>query len=186
MKKIDMILTKFEEAVLSISILLMAFILIGGVISRTVFNSSWTFTEEVGIFLNVLVTFFGIGYCAREARHISMSVIYDLTNSKAKKIFGYIIMFFTALIMIYVAYLGVGYTISVYNLKRVTAALRIPSWITVLPLPVGFALGAIEYFRTFVINVKDKQNVYISSKFKLGENAENYDDDTKKGEGDAL
>ena len=40
----------------------MAFILIGGVISRVVFNSSWTFTEEVGTMLNVTVTFFGIGY----------------------------------------------------------------------------------------------------------------------------
>ncbi|MCJ7856495.1 TRAP transporter small permease [Lachnospiraceae bacterium NSJ-143] len=177
MKKIDAVLTKIEEAVLSFSILIMAIILIGGVISRTVFNSSWTFTEEVGIFLNCVVTFFGIGYCAREARHISMSVVYDLTSSKIKKLFAYIITILTALIMVYVAYLGFRYTMSVYNLGRVTAALRIPSWITVVCLPIGFALGAIEYFRTFLLNVLDRKNVHISSKFKLGENMENYDDE---------
>jgi C4-dicarboxylate transporter DctQ subunit len=85
MKKFDKIISKIEEIVLSVSILAMAAVLIGGVISRTVFNSSWTFTEEVGQALNIAVTFFGIGYCARNARHISMSVVYDLVNEKMKK-----------------------------------------------------------------------------------------------------
>ena len=116
------------------------------------------------------------------ASHISMSIIFDLTGNKVKKIFTYIITLFTALIMLYVAYLGVQYTMSVFNLHRVTAALRIPSWITVVPLPIGFALGAIEYFMTFIINVKDRENVHISRIYKLGENAENYDDEnTKEG-----
>lgn len=182
MKKLNDFFVKFQETVLSLSVLIMAIILIGGVISRTVFNASWTFTEEVGVFLTVLVTFFGIGYCARMASHISMSIIFDLTGNKVKKIFTYIITLFTALIMLYVAYLGVQYTMSVFNLHRVTAALRIPSWITVVPLPIGFALGAIEYFMTFIINVKDRENVHISRIYKLGENAENYDDEnTKEG-----
>ena len=64
-----------------------------------------------------------------------------------------------------------------------TAALRVPSWITVLPVPIGFALGAIEYFRTFFINIKDRKNVHISSLYKLGENAEDYSDDNEKEEG---
>ena len=40
MKLFDTILTKFEEIVLSFSVLFMAFILIGGVISRVVFNTT--------------------------------------------------------------------------------------------------------------------------------------------------
>ena len=182
MKKFDAVITRIEEIVLIFSVLIMAFILIGGVISRTVFNSSWTFTEEVGTALNIVVTFFGIGYCARQARHISMSVVYDLLGEKGKKIMTYIITLLTGLIMLYVAYLGVQYTLSVYNLGRVTAALRIPSWITVLPVPIGFALGAFEYLRTFFINLKDKENVHISSLYKLGENAEDYSDDKEKEE----
>lgn len=175
MKKIDEILTKLQEIILSLSILMMALILIGGVISRTVFNSSWSFTEEVGVFLTVLVTFFGIGYCARMARHISMSILFDFASPKVKKVLMLIITLFTALIMVYVAYLGVKYTMSVYNLKRVTAALRIPSWITVLPLPIGFALGAVEYFRAFIVNLMDKDNIYVSSIYKLGEADEDYE-----------
>ena len=65
MKKVDEMISKIEELFLSFSIILMAAILIGGVFARVVLNSSLTFTEEVGQILNIIVTFFGIGYCAR-------------------------------------------------------------------------------------------------------------------------
>ena len=144
----DKLLKKFEEFVLSFAVLAMAAVLIGGVISRTVFNASWTFTEEVGQALNIMVTFIGIGYCARQARHISMSAVFDLANEKVKKILTLIITFITAVVMIYVSYIGFKYTHSVYSLGRTTPALNFPYWIVVLPLPVGFLLGALEYIRT--------------------------------------
>lgn len=59
--------TRIEEAILGYSVILMAIILIGSVISRTVFNRSWTFSEEVGQTLTIIVTFLGVGYCAKSA-----------------------------------------------------------------------------------------------------------------------
>lgn len=172
MKQFDAIVSKIEEAILAFSILAMAFILIGGVISRSVFNASWTFTEEVGGALNILVTFFAIGYCAREARHISMSIIFDFANEKVKKIMMILITGLGGLSMLYLGYLAVGYTKSVYELGRVTAALRIPSWITVLPLPLGFFLAGFEYIRCFFLNILNKDEIYISTKYRLGENTD--------------
>ena len=172
MKKIDDFVTKFEEWVLCIAVLLMAAILIGGVFARTVFNSSWTFTEEVGQALNVLVTFFGIGYCAQKARHISMSVVFDLVPDKGKKIMMCIIALLTSIIMFYLTYLCGYYVMNVQSLGRVSAALRIPMWIIYLPVPVGFFLGGFEYLRTFFKNILNKDEIYISSTLKLGENME--------------
>ncbi len=171
MKKFDAFVSKFEEAVLAFSILAMAAILIGGVISRTVFNASWTFTEEVGTTLNLLVTFFAVGYCARKARHISMSIVFDLVNEKVKKVMMVFITLVTGLVMCVLCYLGVRYTLSVMQLGRVTPALRLPVWITLLPLPLGFLLAAVEYLRTFVLNVTSK-SIWISSLFRLGENTD--------------
>ena len=183
MKTYDKYLSKFEEIVLSFSVLLMAFILIGGVIARAVFNSSWTFTEEVGQALNTIVTFFGIGYCAKKARHISMSVVYDLVNEKYKKAMMIIITLLTAIIMFYLTYLGIYYTMSVYELGRTTAALRIPMWIVVAPVPVGFFLGGIEYLRTFFLNITHKGEIFISSEFRLGENMDDAEfQEEKEGE----
>ena len=170
MKKFDEIVSKIEEGLLSFSVLFMAAILIMGVIARTVFNSSLTFTEEIGQALNVIVTFLGIGYCAKKARHISMSVVFDLVNMKMKKILMCIITFFTGIIMIYLTYLSIYYVLSVKDLGRVTASLRIPMWLLYIPIPLGFGLGAFEYLRTFVRNMQEKGEIYISSTLKLGEN----------------
>ena len=68
LKKFDNAFMKFTEYVLSFSVIAMAAILIAGVIARSVFNSSLTFTEEVGQILNITVTFFAVGYCAKMAR----------------------------------------------------------------------------------------------------------------------
>ncbi|MCL2579970.1 MAG: TRAP transporter small permease [Oscillospiraceae bacterium] len=171
MKKFDAIMSKIEEAILATAILLMAFILIGGVISRIVFNASWGFTEEVGIALTVLVTFFALGYCARKARHISMSIIFDVVNLKVKKIMMIIICLGTCIMMGFLTYMAIEYVLTVQNLGRVTPSLRIPVWLTVLPLPIGFALAAFEYGRSFILNITKKE-IYISSNYKLGENTD--------------
>ena len=59
MKNQKTIVDKIFEILLSFSVLGMAFILIAGVFARTVLNSSLSFTEEVGIWLNIAVTFLG-------------------------------------------------------------------------------------------------------------------------------
>lgn len=170
MEKFENLVSKVEEFLLSFSILAMAAVLIAGVIARAVLNSSLTFTEELGQALNIAVTFLGIGYCAREARHISMSVVFDLVNKKTKKVLIFIITLLTGIIMFYLTYLSLYYTVGVFNLGRVTAALRIPMWIIYIPVPLGFFLGGIEYIRAFIKNIENKDEIYVSSRLKLGEN----------------
>ena len=176
MKKLTAIITKIEEFLLSLSVMAMAVILVVGVIMRCVFNSSLTFTEEVGIALMIAVTFLGVGYCARRAQHISMSIVYDMLNVKVKKIMMCIISLGSCIAMVILCYLCIDYIDSVRNLGRVSPALRIPMWIIYLSLPIGFFLGALEYAKSFVQNIRNKGEVWISSELRLGENVENYDD----------
>lgn len=162
MKSIDKIVEKIEEAILGYSVLLMAFILIGSVLSRTLLNSSWTFAEEVGQTLTIIVTFLGIGYAAKKAKHITMSAVFDLMNEKGKKLFQLITSSVTSLCLFYLTYLGIKYTIKVFQLGRVTPSLRIPMYLIMASVPLGFLLGAIEYARTFVKNIREK-DVYVST-----------------------
>lgn len=166
MKNIFKFITRFEEFVLSYSILLMAFILIGSVLSRTFLNSSWTFAEEVGQSLTIIVTFMGVGYCAKKANHITMSAVFDLLNPKFKKIFMIIISGVSTIMMLYIAYISFQYTMKVLELGRVTPSLRIPMYLIIAIVPIGFILGAIEYARTFILNVTRKQ-LYLSTEVVL-------------------
>lgn len=166
MKYVFKFITKLEEFILSYSILLMALILIGSVLSRTLLNYSWTFAEEVGQSLTIIVTFIGVSYCAKKASHITMSAVFDLLNPKFKKIFMIVISGVSSVMMIYIAYIGLQYTLKVLELGRVTASLRIPMYLIVAIVPIGFILGAVEYARTFVLNLTRKQ-LYLSSEVVL-------------------
>ena len=171
MKKFDAVISRIEETILATAIIAMAIILIGGVISRTVFNASWGFTEEVSTGLTTLVTFFAIGYCARKARHISMSIVFDLVNEKAKKAMMVIVTVVTFGVMAFLTWLSIDYVATAAQLGRVTPSLRIPVWIMTISVPIGFGFAALEYLRSAILNIIRK-DIYISSQFRLGENTD--------------
>lgn len=181
MKSFDRIVEKIEEAILGYSVLLMAFILIGSVLSRTLLNSSWTFAEEVGQTLTIMVTFLGIGYGAKKAKHITMSAIFDLVGEKGKKAFQLIISSVTSLCLFYLTYLGLQYTIKVFQLGRVTPSLRIPMYLIMASVPLGFLLGAIEYGRTFIKNIREK-DIYISTQKTIYQIGDNYEHNQQSSE----
>lgn len=167
MNKFNKVVSKFEEFVLSFSILSMAILLIVGVFMRTVMNSSLTFSEEVASALLVVVSFFGLGYCARKGRHITMSMVFDMVKNKHKKIFMIVISLGSALATAYIAFLAYRYVLSVQNLGRVTPALQIPMYIIYSVVPIGFVLATIEYISSFIFNIKDKDNFYLTSEIKV-------------------
>jgi len=155
-------ITRTEEFILSYSVILMAIVLVGSVISRKVFNYSWTSAEEIGQTLTLIVTFLGIGYAAKKAKHITMSALYDQVSNKYKKILTTIITGGTSLAMFYICYYGVLYTLNVYELGRVSPSMRIPMYLIVAVVPLGFFLGAVEYGRTFIKNLREKE-IWIST-----------------------
>jgi TRAP-type C4-dicarboxylate transport system permease small subunit len=160
-------LSRFEEFVLSYSVIAMAILLIVGVFMRTVMNSSLTFSEEIASALLILVSFFGLGYCARKGRHITMSIVFDMVSNKYKKLFMIVISFVSAIATSYITFLAVKYVLSVQKLGRVTPALQIPIYLIYSVVPFGFLLATIEYIRSFIFNIKDKDNFYLTSEIKL-------------------
>ncbi|MGO1469353.1 MAG: TRAP transporter small permease [Tissierella sp.] len=162
-KKIDRVVEKVEAFILSSSIILMATILIGNVIARRVFNNSWTFAEEVGQLLVVIVTFMGLGYGVRKGQHVNMSAIIDIAPRKGKKIMAIFIAFISMVTMFFFAYLSYKYTLTVIARGRVTPALEMPRYFTTMFLPIGFTLGGIQYLINLVLNLTNKDDIYFSN-----------------------
>lgn len=161
-KKIDDYVTIFTEWLLGISIILMAIILISNVIARKVFSNSIPAADELGATLIILATFSGIGYAAKKGRHIRMSALFDAVPKKAQKviiIFTSVITCITYLYVCYISFQYIGYT---RMLGRVTSALEMPAWIRVVVVPIGFGLGAIQYFLNIIINIKEPE-IYIGT-----------------------
>ncbi len=169
LKKIDRAVMRIEEFILSSGIIIMAAILIGNVIARRVFKSSWTFAEELGQLLVVIVTFMGLGYGVRKGQHVSMSAILDLAPKKMKKVMVIFIATISMLTMFIFAYYSYKYTLTVIARGRVTPALEMPRYITTMFLPIGFILGGIQYLINLILNIKHKDEIYLSNERPLKE-----------------
>ncbi|MER0236659.1 TRAP transporter small permease [Fulvimarina sp. MAC8] len=158
---IDRGLAFFEAAILTIGILAMAVISVANVIGRFAFGQSLYFAEEATQFLVILVTFAGIGFAARHGRHIRMSALYDELPDKARKGLMIIIALVTAAIMFLLAWYSLLYVLSVYDTGRIAPVTRIPIFLTLVWLPIGFVITGIQYVLTVVANLT-RRDVYLS------------------------
>ncbi len=153
-ERLDNILSKIEELILSSGVIIMAAVLVGNVISRRVLNDSWGFAEELGQMLVIAITFIGASYAARKGRHIRMSAIFDAVSPKLQKIVYIIISITTSTVMLVLSYLAYNYMLTVQKIDRVTPVLRMPVSIVVAVVAVGFFLTAVQYLSILFLNLK--------------------------------
>ncbi len=157
-RRIDKIQAGIEKWIITSAIFGMTIILLANVFARMLGNSL-TFAEEVGQFFIIIVTFIGLSYCARRGRHLKMTAIVEFLPFKIRKILVLIITFTTSLLLFYLCYISLDYTITLYQLGRVTAALRFPVYLITLFIPIGFLFSGLQYLRECWLNYKYKDEM---------------------------
>jgi TRAP-type C4-dicarboxylate transport system permease small subunit len=153
----DRVLGTIEKWIITVSILGMALLMSTHVVSSLIFNAGISGTYEVTEMLIVIITFVGVSYAARHARHISMSAIYEQLTGRLRKGLLIIICIGTAALMFYFAYKSLGYVTTMQSRGRTSSALHIPMWIVYTSLPIGFTLAGVQYVLTAVRNMISKE-----------------------------
>ncbi|MCB2215800.1 MAG: TRAP transporter small permease [Desulfobulbaceae bacterium] len=144
-----------EVAVLVICVAALAILLMVNVAARTFFQSIY-FAEEISMFLVMLITFTGVSYGVRKARHIRMGAFLDAMPPKMEKVFIIFISLVSAIVMAIMAYASWEYLINAMSRSHMTPALRMPKWIFYVIVPIGFGLASIQYLRTILKNIIEK------------------------------
>ncbi|SFH68387.1 TRAP-type C4-dicarboxylate transport system, small permease component [Tindallia magadiensis] len=145
----------FEVVVLSVSVFALATLVIVNVFARTFYRSIY-FAEEIAELLTILITFAGVSYAVRKARHIRMGAFFDAAPPKLQKAMIFIICAVSGLVMFLMAYYSYGYMSQARNMSHVTPALRLPYWTFVAIIPLGFFSAGIQYMRTIIKNIKEE------------------------------
>src|SRR5699024_9731175 len=158
LKIIDKIWEEVEMAILSITTILMSFMLVGNAISRYFFNKSWAFTEEVGKMGIVVLTFMGLGYAARRKMHIEMSGFFDMMPFKVQRVIGICVHFISGIVLLYCTYLSLQYVLHLHTLSQVSTILRVPLYLTMSVVPLGFFLAGLRYLIDLFIGIKTKDS----------------------------
>lgn len=161
-RRIDDGLAALERLLLAWAIIVMAINTIGNVFMRLAYSSSLFFTEELNQFLIVLVTFVGASAAARQGRHIRMSALTDLIPPKYRRLVFAFIQVVTAAVLALLAWYAIQYILRIQVLGRVTPALQLPVWMTLLWLPFGLGLTALQFLVAAFVNLR-RDEVYISA-----------------------
>jgi len=69
----------------------------------------------------------------------------------------------------WLGYLGTLYVNRIMGSGRITPSLQFPMWILYIFVPLGFFLASLQYLVTIIVNIKDKEKIYIGSEKTLSE-----------------
>ncbi|GGC88854.1 hypothetical protein GCM10007418_05630 [Halopseudomonas salina] len=158
---LDRLAEYIEEGILGFTILFVAGMLIVHVIGRQLFSTGVTGQVELTQMSMVIITFAGLGYGVRKARHICMSALYDQLNGLPRKAALVTISILTGALMFYFCWHAWSYVEAIQSRGRTSSALQIPLWIPYMVAPIGFALAGIQYWLTAVRNLISK-DIYRS------------------------
>ena len=145
-----------EVSILVFCVAALAILLIVNVFARTFFQSIY-FAEEVSMFLVMLTTFTGVSYGVRKARHIRMGAFLDAMPPQMEKVFIIVISFVSAFVMAIMTWFSYKYLMNAMDMGHMTPALRVPKWTFYVIIPIGFGLACIQYIRTIVKNLIEKE-----------------------------
>ena len=150
----------------------MAILLFANVFSRFVLQDSITFAEELGATFFVALTYLGSPYCVRKCKHIRMTALMERMPEKVAKKYSIVIDFITAAMFLFLGCMLVKYCLGVMKLGSITAAMRIPRWICIAPVPIGCIATGLQYLLLVIMNITDKETYWIGTERRFGESDE--------------
>lgn len=153
---VGLVVNAFEVSIMVGCVAALAILLIANVFART-FAQSIYYAEEVSVFLVLLVTFSGVSYGVRKARHIRMGAFLDAMPPKMEKAFIIFISLVSAIVLGMMTWASWKYLMNAYDRGHMSHALRIPKWIFYVIVPTGFGLATIQYIRTIIKNLTEDE-----------------------------
>lgn len=141
----------------------MVIILFLQVVSRYVFNSAFSWSEEVAIILFILSTYFGATAAIRTKQHLRLEFLTDKFSDKGKLIIEIVNNVFFALFNLVIL---TGIVPIVFRLKdngTAYAVTQVPKWTMYAVLPILFVLMIFRLFQVSMDNIKKIRTMSANS-----------------------
>ena len=156
LKKLDYILSKFEDITCAVGLLGATLLMFINVVMRYLFRSGLPWSEEVVRYTIIWITFIGIAMCARKGKHVAIDLFLSLINKKM----GLILLIIINITSIFFCILMTRYSIKlvwqVSSSSQVSPALGIPFYIIYLCMPLGFGLSVLRFAQNTLRLLKEK------------------------------
>ena len=148
MKKLKYVLDNLERWIMMALFVALFFIVMAGIISRVVFNSPFTWTEEAARLVFIWLIFMGISYGTKYDKHINVTIVLDKMPKKVSVLFTIFWDIVALAIFVWIGFYGVQYII--YMSNSVTSVLRINQGITTSIVAISAILNVIRIIEKLI------------------------------------
>ena len=146
------ILSRIEEVLCVIALVIMIVLTFANVIARYVFSASFSFSEEITTYLFVLLSLLGSAVAARRKAHLGFTALIDIVPENVRRIFHAISFLLATLFSSALFVFGMKMVYSQMSRGQVTAGMQWPEWIFGAFVPLGAFFITLE-FLFLLINV---------------------------------
>jgi C4-dicarboxylate transporter DctQ subunit len=154
---IDYVTEHIENFVMGFGLLSISAIVFTNVVMRYVFNSAFTWSEEVSRYIVIWVCFFGISSCARYDGHVTVDLLPNYLKGKAKFVQEFLVRVISLASSIYLAYSSILFTLRQYNSGNTSVSIAIPIWIIYLSTSIGFIFISYVYVRKIMALIASRK-----------------------------
>lgn len=147
MKHIQKIITSLDSIISGISLLLIIFMTVAGVVMRKCFGNPIAWLEEMQIFFFVWTIFLGGSIAFRKGGQVSIDLIAARLNPKARKVLDVFCYVVAMLVLIYLC--KGGFELAASVTKKVTPYFKISYKYIDIAAPIGCIIMMVQY--TFII-----------------------------------
>lgn len=139
-------LHRVEETSLTLVYLGLALVAFVQVICRYAFNLSFTWFEEGGRYIGILVTFMGASIGVRYGTHFSMDLLATLLRPRLAALLRRAVNLVGGAFLLVLAFYAAKLVGKNYGFETTSPAMQIPMYLAYLPIPVFTALMALRMF----------------------------------------
>lgn len=153
MKRLLHILDYVEEGIIFVGLAAMTILNFANVVSRYFLHKSISYTEEVVIIIFLWVTMMGIAAGYKRNAHLGMSFVTDHLPEKGKIAAAILSGILSFVLILFLVYYGKEMVHNQMILKSKTTALRLPTYVQGLAIPVGGVFMGIRTIQNTITQV---------------------------------
>ncbi len=174
MKRVINILNRLEEGVLAMTLLGLALMSFVEVVSRYLFNYSFTWLEELSRFVSVFITFLGASLGVKYGMHFAMDFFVEKGGNRLGNAMRVVSNLLSAVLFAVIAWIAWKHVGKFMRFGTTSAAMGLPMYWAYLPIPLFSMLMAWRFLHQAWRHGRGmlgNQRVPVLSPPKIGEEA---------------
>ncbi len=161
LQNLDKTIHRVEKIIVGFGLIATTAIIFANVVARYFLYFSFTWAEEVTLYIMIWVTFIGADLCVRSGGHVNMDFVLSNLPRRMRRVFFVGIGAVAGLFCFVLVGYGVDMTLKVAATGQTSSTLPLPFFLVYLAIPLGCALMGAHFIQLTYLLVRARREALI-------------------------